>query len=93
MSDLKAGDVVKLKCHPQEMMVDHFLSNEFGGSAVCVWIDDYGQPHREEYVKEVLELVGESELSEGPPGPLKRKPLKETLFNEDDPELGKEGGD
>lgn len=71
MSDFKAGDIVKLKCHPQEMMVDSAVADE-RGKVGCVWIDDYGQPHREEYSPEVLEISDADALTVA----LRKKPTK-----------------
>lgn len=77
MSDFKVGDIVKLKSHSTEMMVngivdpgmieirrgdgevDHVPRDPVRRESLeitCVWIDDYGQPHRETYVAEVLEI-------------------------------------
>lgn len=63
MSEFKIGDIVKLVCHPQKMVVQEVgpirrEQDEMSvhtGSCVCVWIDDYGQPHNETYVKDILE--------------------------------------
>ena len=52
MSEFKVGDIVKLLCHPQKMIIE---AQNGPLKFICVWIDDYGQPHREGYVNGVLE--------------------------------------
>ena len=69
MIEFKVGDIVKLKCHPQEMMVDIV---DTATKMVCVWIDDYGQPHRETYVAAVLEISDPDELTKA----LRKVPTK-----------------
>ena len=53
MSDYKTGDMVKLRSHPQKLMVE---AQNGPLKLICVWIDDYGQPHREQYRSEILDL-------------------------------------
>lgn len=57
MEEFKVGDIVKLKCCPQVMMVQSFpgTGTDARNHAECVWIDDFGTPHREVYVFAVLE--------------------------------------
>ncbi len=60
MSDFKPGDIVKLKCSPQKMAVE---AQNGPLKFICVWIEDYGTPHRETYNSAVLMLDdGEAEL-------------------------------
>ncbi len=87
MPDFKSGDIVKLKCSPQKMVVhtigpfamDDPLKCIYTGSMLCVWIEDYGVPHREIYVEDVLMLddgEGDRVIKEI----LKRKQKEETEF-------------
>ena len=58
MSDFKPGDIVRLKSHPQEMVIENIGQNQpVGAKIVCVWISDFGDPHRETYGVTVLEMV------------------------------------
>ncbi len=86
MSDFKPGDVVRLLSSPQKMVVQ--VANGTSSQIACVWIEDYGVPHRETYLAVVLELAEDEDPIKAKM--LKRKKPADTLFDENDPAL-KEG--
>jgi len=54
--EVKIGDIVKLKCCPQAMVVESIGRED---EVRCVWIDDFGKPYCERYFPHVLNFVAE----------------------------------
>jgi len=57
--EVKVGDVVKLKCCAQQMVVEGIDSGENPRDALCAWIDDFGKPYKERYRLKTLDFVAE----------------------------------
>lgn len=70
--EVKVGDIVKLKCCPQEMVVERSVEDYVKYHLSCVWIDDCGDPHREQYPYDILNFVAEGSAEakfKGKPAP------------------------
>lgn len=74
MSEFKAGDIVRLKRHEQDMVVQgqgQVLMLTGGAESIplpviiCAWQDTLGVPHQAEYAPEALESAGEEEVVPG----------------------------
>lgn len=84
--EVKIGDTVKLKCCPQEMVVESVSGDgDLGNICACAWINDCGKPYREHYKSNVLNFVAEGAAEarfRGKPAP-EEEPL--TIKEEDIP--------
>ena len=56
-SEFKPGDKVVLRVGDRAMLVD-FIQDD--GNAHCVWKDDYGVLHREDFGSHLLERIDEN---------------------------------